>query len=75
MSRPSLKGKMMKSAATLLVALLFGVALGALLAHPPKVKAVGTVYVDKVTDGPNAIAGGEVVGFACKQTDCYIASR
>jgi len=67
--------KSMKSAVTILATLLFGIGLGAYLAHPPQVKAVGTVYLDKVTEGPNAIAGDEIVGFGCTQAACYVASR
>lgn len=72
------KGRSMKSIQRWLVivfAMCAGIGIGAFLMRPPQVRAVGTVYVDKVTAGNNAILGDQIVGFGCTQTDCYIASR
>ena len=67
--------KSFKFVITIVAAVLFGVALGAFLTRPPQVKAAATVYLDKVTKGPNVVVGSVIVGFGCTQEDCYVASR
>jgi hypothetical protein len=73
-----MKGNLMKSAKSalpILLAMLFGAALGAFLTRPPKVHAVGGIHVQKVTGEFTMAVGSEYLGFACTQEDCYIASR
>ena len=73
-----LKGEPMnsiKSALVTLAAVLIGITLGASLFRPPSVKAMTGIRVQKVNEGYNAVIGSEYLGFACTQTDCYVASR
>lgn len=67
--------KSMKYVLTIVVSMLFGAILGAYLSHPPQVKAAVGVRVQKVTDGYNMVIGQQVLGFACTQQDCYIATQ
>jgi hypothetical protein len=64
-----------KSLLTIFAAVLFGVAVGAFLTRPPKVKAATVFHIQKVTEGSKMIAWDDYVGFACTQQDCYIVSR
>jgi hypothetical protein len=53
--------------------------LGAFLSRPPKVKAASNrnFYIQKVQEGRNtneSIFSTGSIGFACTQTDCYVAS-
>jgi hypothetical protein len=71
--------KTFKSAVSVLTAFLLGALLGALLSHPARVKAAGnhSFYVQKVQEGRNtnqSIWSTGYIGFACTQTDCYVAS-
>lgn len=69
-----------KTALTVLAAILVGVALGASLSRPPQVKAIGSalyINVQKVQEGNNVkspLTGSTYIGFSCTQTDCYVAS-
>ena len=64
-----------KSAATVLAAVLIGALLGAFLARPPQVKAaLSGVRVQRVTEGYNTVQGSQVLGFACGQEGCYVAT-
>jgi hypothetical protein len=72
--------KSVKSAVTLIAAVLGGMVLGMFLSRPPSVKAVSTPYiinVQKVQEGDTVksmTAGSRFLGFACTQQDCYIAT-
>lgn len=72
--------KSVPSAAAIFLALAIGAALGAFLSRPPKVHAIGSQYfisVQKVHEGNNAkspLTGSQLIGFACTQEDCYVAS-
>ena len=62
------------------IALLLGIIIGAYFGNPRAVKAIGSSYfisVQKVHEGNNAksaISGSQVIGFACTQEDCYVAT-
>ena len=66
----------------LLVAVLFGVILGATLFRPVSTRAQSRVRIDHVLAGGSmttSAAGSQIVGFSCLPvqgglTDCYIAS-
>lgn len=72
--------KSIKSAVTILTAVLVGAVLGAFLSRPPHVKAMGNalyVHLQKVHEGDNmkgAFYGSTFLGFACTQQDCYVAT-
>jgi len=65
---------------SVVLAFFLGSALGIYLSQPPRVRAQGSIYVhvQKVREGlnPQAMGSGrEIVGFACTQQDCYIATH
>jgi hypothetical protein len=70
--------KSLKSSLIILTAVLLGMALGAFLSRPPRVQASAhNFYVQKVEEGRNtnrSLWSTGYIGFACTQTDCYIAS-
>jgi len=71
--------KSISSALPIVIAVLLGMAFGAYLSRPPKVKAAGNrnFYVQKVQEGRNtnqSIWSTGFIGFACTQTDCFVAS-
>jgi hypothetical protein len=72
--------KSVKSVLTTLTAVLLGGVAGAFLARPPKAHAIGSTYfinVQKVKEGSNAksaLTGSHIIGFACTEQDCYVAT-
>lgn len=64
----------------LLVAVAIGFFLGAFLFRPAPIKAQdisitpGSVKVTQVHPGSSVTVTGQVVGFSCTSTDCYLAS-
>lgn len=67
--------KSFKTLGMILSAFIIGATLGAYLSHPPQVKAaLSGIRLQKVRDGYNTVLGSQVLGFACTQEDCYIAT-
>jgi hypothetical protein len=64
-----------KSVLTTVTAVFVGVALGVFLSRPPSVKALSGIRLQKVSEGYNTVIGSDYIGFACTQTDCYIATH
>ena len=58
------------------LAVLAGFVLGATFYRPQTVKATNGINVKSVKEGYNGyILGSQVVGFACTQDTCYIATQ
>lgn len=67
--------KTIKSAGTVVVVFILGIALGIYLSQPPHVKAaLNGVRIQKVTEGYNTVMGSQILGFSCTQADCFIAT-
>jgi hypothetical protein len=62
----------------ILAAFVLGAAMGTFLSRPPQVKAASSmVNLQKVEEGNNPktlLSGSRYLGFACTQTDCYLAT-
>ena len=74
----------MRTRLAVCLAFALGIALGAALSHPRRVRADATVIVRRVEvqSGQSRVSlAGDVVGFACTRSgnaepsECYIASR
>jgi hypothetical protein len=58
------------------LAVLAGFVLGATFYHPQTVRATGGINIKSVKEGYNGyILGSQVVGFACTQDTCYVATQ
>jgi hypothetical protein len=58
------------------LAVLAGFVLGAIFYRPQPVRAMSGINVKAVKEGYNGyVLGSQVVGFACTQDTCYIATE
>ena len=72
--------KSIKSLIPISIALILSFALGAYMAHPPKVRATTQFHIQKLRtsqfgDASTLVNYDDYVGFSCTAQDCYILTR
>ncbi len=58
------------------LAVLLGFLLGVLLYHPHRAQAANSITITAVKPGNSPyVPGDTIIGFACTQDTCYIATK